>query len=266
MYTTKSSQPTAEITFRKSRLKKYQDNKIYLKNDQEFEIELFNPTTGDILAKISIDGNELSGGGIVLRPGERVFLDRYLDKPQKFKFSTYEVGKSNAVENAIRNNGRVKVAFHKETIYSPNIFNSSPSWTYNSPTVYGGSFGVPATNIFNCSSGTTNGNFGYSTLTSYNANIGASACMDSLNFMDQEKSIDSNKKETGKIEAGSKSDQNLVHVDKNFDYSSFAISEYQILPESQKTYTSADIKAYCSKCGKKAKKGDNFCSSCGNKI
>ena len=252
MYTT-NAQPTAEICFKKSRLKKYQGNKLYLKNNQEFEIELFNPTTDDILAKISLDNKELSGGGIVLRPGERVFLDRYLDKAQKFKFSTYEVGNSAAVQNAIRDNGKVKVTFHKESIpYTSPIWTNSSPWGWNQGTPWNGN------GVFYCSTG---GNPVIGTTTSSSS----FTCSTSMNFSESLEDK-SDKKETGRIEAGSHSDQSFVSIDKSFDYWAFATLEYQILPESVKTYTSADLRTYCSQCGKKSKNGDKFCPSCGNKL
>jgi hypothetical protein len=269
MYTTQNDQPTAEVTFKKSRLKKYEGNKIYLKDGQEFEIELFNPTTNDILGKISIDGKELSGGGIVLRPGERVFLDRYLDKAQKFKFSTYEVGNSTAVQNAIRDNGKVKVTFHKEYVYVP--FNSGITWNTNNPNYYGaGTYTSP--NFFTTTSGASgiSGGSGCvgstSNYCSSTSLVNCSSTMDSLSFASQEEPKETSKKETGRIEAGSKSNQELVHVNKNFDYWAFSTSEYQILPESVKTYTTSDIRVYCTGCGKKANKSDKFCSACGQKI
>ena len=284
MYTTNNSQPTADVTARKSRLKKYEGNKIYLKNGQEFEIELFNPTQDDVLAKISLNDKLIPGGGIVLRPGERVFLDRYLDKPEKFLFSTYEVdGKSNAVKKAIANNGKVEITFHKDfqpLINNPIIINNNPSdnWWYNQPN-------------FNYSDGTTSRGFGDNTTFTTNccnssSNLdfsmsAGSATMDSL--VDDLKDITgemekkvktksskslrkiSKKMETGKVEAGSQSDQNLVYVDKSFQTWSFHSVQYQILPQSQKVYTSSEIRAYCPGCGKKTRKSDNFCSGCGTK-
>ncbi|HOG38684.1 MAG TPA: hypothetical protein PLD95_04445, partial [bacterium] len=81
--------PSAFITKGRQRIKQYNDT-VYLKNGDEFEIELFNPTQNKIRAEILL--NDVSiGSGIVLRPGERVFLDRYLDEPKKFKFETYNV-------------------------------------------------------------------------------------------------------------------------------------------------------------------------------
>src|SRR4051812_2130373 len=85
-------QPNAQafITKGKNRLKQ-NGNHVYLDNNEEFEIELFNPRTVTVMAKIKINGQLIPGGGLVLKPGQRYFLDRYLDRAKKFLFSTYEI-------------------------------------------------------------------------------------------------------------------------------------------------------------------------------
>lgn len=111
--------PTANIAVNKSRLKVYNKKgdmpTYYLQKGQEFQIELFNPTTDTILAKITLNGNVISQGGLVLNPGQRVFLDRYLDVAKKFMFDTYEVSNTQEVREAIANNGDFKVQFYRES-------------------------------------------------------------------------------------------------------------------------------------------------------
>ncbi len=103
--------PQSFITKSKQRLKQHVDT-VYLKNGDEFEIELFNPTQNKVLAKIELNGVSI-GSGIVLRPGERVFLERYLDDAKKFLFETYIVnGNNNDVQQAIAKNGDVTVKFY----------------------------------------------------------------------------------------------------------------------------------------------------------
>ena len=46
---------------------------VYLENDQEFQIQLFNPHKFTIGAEIFINGEKLSNR-IVLKPGERIWL------------------------------------------------------------------------------------------------------------------------------------------------------------------------------------------------
>jgi hypothetical protein len=73
--------------------------------------------------------------------------------------------------------------------------------------------------------------------------------------------------ETGRVEQGSNSDQTFKYVNKNFEFFAFHTVEYKMLPVSQKVNTAEDIniKRYCTQCGAKVGKTDNFCSSCGKK-
>ena len=123
-YQTKTGTPCAYITKDRKRLKQNGQN-VYLNNGDEFQLELFNPSSTTVLAKIKLDGSYISGGGIVLKPGQRVYLERYLDDPRKFKFETYEVdGTSNEVLDAISGNGDVVIDFfdeYKQPVWNNNI-------------------------------------------------------------------------------------------------------------------------------------------------
>lgn len=252
-YNTNQATPYAYITQGKHRLKQYGQN-VYMKNGSEFELELFNPKQLTILAKIKINGSYIGGGGIVLRPGERVFLERYLDDAKKFLFETYNVdGESSEVMNAIRNNGEITVEFYDEYV-KPQVnirtpFPQNAYWysTYN-------------TNIV----GISNPSF---TTTCYNptittsGSIGNNSC-NSLSFNSNTKSI-----ETGRVEKGSNSEQSFTSVDKDFNSYTTSISTWKILPESVKPYESKDIKVYCTNCGTKRKKDSfKFCPNCGEKF
>ena len=138
--------PTANLAVNKSRIKIYNKQgempTYYLQKGQEFQIELFNPTTQVVLAKITLNGKAISQGGLVLNPGQRVFLERYLDVAKKFLFDTYEVANTNEVKEAIENNGDFKVEFYRERqpVYNnPFILTNGSSTTLNGGnTIYGG--------------------------------------------------------------------------------------------------------------------------------
>ncbi len=87
--------PEAYITRTKEknrgRLKLYSTNSVYLENGESFELELFNATQHSVLAKIEINGTPISSTGLVLKPAQRVYLERYLDEDRKFLFDVYEV-------------------------------------------------------------------------------------------------------------------------------------------------------------------------------
>jgi hypothetical protein len=125
-YASASSTPEAFVTKGKQRVKQF-GGTVYLKDGDNFEIELFNPTSNYVLGKISLDGKLISNSGLILRPGERVYLERYIDSNNKFLYSTYEVSGNDAiVRNAIRSNGNVKVEFYNEiTIPSYTIYPST---------------------------------------------------------------------------------------------------------------------------------------------
>lgn len=293
--------PTANIAVNKSRLKVYKNAgempTYYLQKGQEFMIELANPTTDVVMAKVILNGKAISQGGLVLNPGQRVFLERYLDVVKKFLFDTYEVSGSAEMKAAIANNGDFKVEFYKERQPYYNNYNtliniSTPSWSnnlgnYNS--------GTPAQFLRSANSsgtlgltGMVNGgvvNTGLSTSsTSYSSQNAASSFTSSptLDMMDLNfdtppeapikksairarsltKSI-----ETGRVEKGSDSSQELKYINKSFEYTAFHTVEYKMLPVSQKINTVEDInvKVYCTNCGAKLGKTDKFCASCGTK-
>ena len=288
-YQTKTGTPSAYITKDRKRLKQNGQN-VYLNNGDEFELELFNPSTTTVLAKIKLDGSYISGGGIVLKPGQRVFLERYLDDPRKFKFETYEVdGTSNEVLDAIAGNGDVVIDFFDEY--------KQPLWT-NNVTYVGGSFGGPIhtygsnslntinTNYVHGSTTTTNGNVSFTsssntpgvsfTTTSISntfAGPNKRGVLRSLKSKPNSRSevtmdmLSTDSIETGRVEKGGSSDQSFKTVDKTFNHYTCATSIWKILPVSQKVYEKQDLKVYCTNCGKKRKKdSDKFCSSCGNKF
>jgi hypothetical protein len=271
-YQTKTGTPCAYITKDKKRLKQFGQN-VYLKNGDEFELELFNPSQSTILAKIKLDGSYISGGGIILKPGQRVYLERYLDDPRKFKFETYEVdGTSNEVLDAIAGNGDVVIEFYNEyqpPVWTNNIINVSGS--FGGGTYYGGNLNL--TNVNNTSTGisfTTTGGVGSTSFTS-STNVSGTlninprlrksktiATMDNLLFDDNI--------ETGRVEKGGKSDQTFQMVDKTFNSFTCATSSWKILPMSQKVYEKQELKVYCTNCGTKKRRDSHlFCPHCGEK-
>jgi hypothetical protein len=250
--------PIALICINKSRLKvhhKETDPTYYLEKGQEFQIELFNPTTDTVLAKVHLNGNAISQGGLVLKPGQRVFLERYLDLAKKFLFDTYEVSNTEEVKKAIENNGDFKVEFYRE---SRQFFGLGSNITYTSQpstlTIHG-TYNYDYNSCVNlpiAGSLTTSNSGTYSLSNSavlYNTNNTSSSI------------------ETGRVEAGSSSNQTFQTVNKSFDYYAFHTVEYKLLPVSQKINTAEDIyvKRYCHNCGAKQKPEFKFCPSCGKK-
>lgn len=248
-YATSVSNPTAHVTKRKSRLKVYGGVNLYMNEGETFEIELYNPKTISILAKIKLNGNYISSTGIVIRPGQRVFLERFLDTNNKFVFTTYEVKDNRPNRDAIAFNGNVEIEFYDEMSTKPIYSNLT-----------GGSWGTGWTTI-------NTGNPYHGNMTFTTSSIGGSNVSSFYSSTTPEgpnargKSI-----ETGRIEKGESSDQSFTTVNEEFSsYISHKVV-YKILPTGTKNNEVQDIVNYCSQCGKKQKKEYKFCPSCGNKL
>ena len=258
--TTGFAVPQSFITKSKQRLKQHIDT-VYLNNGDEFEIELFNPTHNKVLAKIEMNGNSI-GNGIILRPGERVFLERYLDEAKKFLFETYVVdGDNKEVKEAIANNGDVTVKFYNETL--PTYYGSGSTLTINNP-----SWNVNHTTPFtytthNTLGGTSIPTHGTFTTTSTNAFYNSSLTSGTSTFTANSlRSL-----ETGRVEKGANSSQTFTYDSTSFNSWPVATNWWKIKPESIKLKTRDDLAVYCTECGSKRKKDNHkFCPHCGTKF
>ena len=241
------SKPTAHITKKKSRLKVYNGNTVFLGDKDNFEFEIHNPTQKSVLCKIKLNGEYISTGGVVIKPGQRVFLERFLDTNNKFEFSTYEVKDTSANRTAIDLNGDVRIEFYNEQTYNQYPHLSGGNWASGWSTINTGSpwYGNPTFTTSN-----SNGNM---TFTSSNS-IGANT------------SYLSNTIETGRVEKGEKSKQQFTNSYQNFEYNTSHQISLKILPLGTKNKTTDDIKHYCTECGTKTKSKYKFCPSCGNKL
>ena len=273
-YVQNSDKPCAHITKGRQRIKQFGQN-VYLKDGSEFEIELYNPSRQTVLSKIKINGEFINGGGVILKPGERVFLERYLDVPHKFKFETYTVDATNETMNAIANNGDVEILFYNEeeiitTLTYPSITYGSttyPNTTYasNTNTVSRNMSLDESLNIFHNTSLSNSG----LNLYSVSDNGGKTY----INKFDKKPRLrpNQNKKsksvETGRVEKGSSSDQEFKTVSKNFNSWAVSTSVWKILPDSQRPVEKTDLINKCPKCSTKLKKTSwKFCPECGHQM
>jgi hypothetical protein len=274
-----SDNPCAYITKNKQRIKQFGQT-VYLKDGSEFEIELYNPSRKTVLSKIKINGEFINGGGIILRPGERVFLERYIDVPRKFKFETYTVDATNETMNAIVDNGDVGIYFYDEQdIVITTGLNWNPTYTTNN---YNHTVGTYTTNDGGIVYGTTSTDIVGGTLTTTNLNLTStnSSSNNTLSFTNNVRSNKFEQKprsrsfakklksiETGRVEQGSSSEQEFKTVSKNFNSYVVSTSIWKILPESQKPAEKKDIIDRCPKCSTKIKKSSwKFCPECGHQM
>lgn len=272
-----NKQLLAKLAINKSLLKEYSNSEcsrvVYMRNNSEFQIQIFNPYSYTIGAEVYINGKSLQNK-LVVRPGQRVWLERYFDSPNKFLFTTYEVnGNNDQVKEAIKNNGEIKIQFYKEQepkIYVNNdityTVDKSPWWqnyqTYCAADVkltadlcsdYSTNHLVGTKLYCNSNDATTLG------MADFNSNK-------TSNLRCMTKPL-SKKIETGRVERGNHSDQNFNTINIDFEYFAFSEEIIKILPESQKPIFKNDLtKQYCSNCGRKLNQKYKYCPYCGAKV
>lgn len=275
-YATQVGKPTAHITNKKSRLKVYNGQNVFLNDKDNFEFEIHNPKQKSVLCKIKLNGEYISTSGVVLRPGQRVFLERFLDSNNKFEFSTYKVKDTSENRSAIDLNGDVLVEFYDEQEPVRNNFwylgNTYNRTIYGSPSSgdYFPKYGTTITTTGGVGYGTASlstQNLSNSTFTSsVSSNIVRSEFDTSNTLLSGKSKKKSQSVETGRVEKGEKSNQNFTNSYEQFNYHTSHIVKFKILPLSTKNKNVEEIRHYCTECGTKMKKNYKFCPSCGNKL
>lgn len=280
--------PSAWIVNPKDRGRKSikKGNKVYLNDGQNFEIELWNPLKDSVLADIRVNGKSISKSGLVILPGQRFYLDCFVDDKKKFVFNTYNVENTSESIEAISDNGKVEVFFYKEDtdilkIKTPVYYPSYPSYypvyypiyppTYNTycNTKIGSinSDTISTTNdiySMNVNSNTLNTNLSNITYTSNSYYSSTNLDINPTSLSDVTKSTNI---ETGRVGKGEESKQKFEDVDMNFQNYIISHISYQILPESQRPIKTDEIKRkFCSECGTKFKGTEKFCPQCGIKL
>ena len=251
-----NSKPGAWIVSPKDKgRKQIKSGKVFLNDEDEFEIELFNPLTVSVLADIKLNGQSISKTGLVIKPGQRVYLDCFIDDRKKFKFSTYEIENSGEALDATQNNGVLEVFFYKEDVitldnwqrkfdrvivekwypynpypwYNPSrIYCGTGTITYSGTTLTtnGNSFTMDASS--GVIGGTTNV---YNSSNNINCSYTSQVDLPDLNVAG---SLSTNSIETGRVEKGEKSKQKFTEVDMEFEKHYISSTIIQILPESRK--------------------------------
>jgi hypothetical protein len=227
--------------------KSIKNGKVYLKDSEEFQIELFNPLSECVLADIKLNGQPISKTGLVLKPGQRFYLDCFIDDNKKFIFSTYEVEQTLESLNAINNNGKLEVFFYKESVVSvrnwrdrfntviiERYYPSYPTYPYWTTTPYYGT----GTNIGTVT--TTNTTLTSNASGSYTLNGNTMAQLNNSSSIPIAGSLQ-NQIETGRVERGDKSNQKFTEVDMDFDKYHISSVVIELLPESRKPETASEL-------------------------
>lgn len=239
----------------KNRLKIYNGKNVFLKNGEEFQIELFNPTSKTLGIKIIINGYTISNNMLILKPGQRYYLERYIDENKKFLFETYNVENSKEIKKAIEDNGNIKIEFYNEKIQYCNPFITTNTYLINT---------IPNYNTYLINTGTSYTNTGYTnTGTSCVGNISTTISDTSLTAG----ATTTGEIETGRIEKGNTSNQHFSNYFGEFEsFSSYSI-DYKLFPESTKPIEVEKLRQYCPNCRARIKKASHkFCFNCGEEL
>lgn len=238
------NEPAVSITRNKNQLKIYQNNTVYLNNGENFEILVFNSLQERIGFEVLLNGRKISNSLLILNPGEKVYLERFIDDNKKFLFETYQVDNTEEVKNAIKKNGNLELKFFKEQVFA-----MTPAWNYQK-TLNGLGF--------NDSGTATDG------LNWYNQQISGVINTTYCNFSNNT-TFDDTLMETGRISEGSQSIQNFETTNFNQQIMTFYSVSFKLLPQS--TMNVNEIRKYCSECGVRIRKNNyKFCPICGNKL
>jgi len=251
----------AKLAVNKSLLKEYSNSSneriVYMNDGTEFQIQIFNPYTYTIGISISFNGNQMPHM-LVLKPGQRIWLERYLNESRKFMFETYEVNNSKSAQKAIAKNGEVELKFYKEkeqqVFIKPFINPCDPIYVNG----YGSGLNTNLTQL-------------QSNLSCYNTSS-VTASYDSCTTTSQNlhhihTKLYDNSIETGRVEKGGYSNQELKNVYNEFEYFPFKTECIKIMPESTKQINPNDLqKRYCFNCGRKLNQKFKFCPYCGTKL
>ena len=259
----------------KSLLKEYKTSNnprtVYLNDGEEFQIQLYNPYNYTVSAKITLNGTEIPNV-LVLRPAERVWLDRYLDTPRKFKFETYEVDNDKSTEKITAYNGLIKVSFYREIPRTGNQFNIHDYDEIRVRNPYGVIDSL-TTGIYDCTTLQNSSKTFKSENIIYQTYCNSdSSCVSSCTYNTTANALANsqstpNSIETGRIAEGSYSNQKLDKVDLEFSPWACNTETIKILPLSCKSFSSNDLKKqYCPSCGHKINDKYKFCPYCGENL
>ena len=281
----------AKIAIAKNLIKEYKNSNsertVYLNDGTEFQIYLKNPYQTHLGIRIYVN-NQSIGNMLVLKPGQSFWLDRFVNENKRFLFSTYQVENSAEMKYAIDKNGWVKIEFYHERENKPFQYNpGSITWVngnnYGGYDLYSSTCSASKSNVKSVDTVLNAATCYYdasSSITASSAFTESSACTDrcevdaSIDNLDLD--INANRSlhkrsrksiETGRVEKGSRSNQEFEYCDIDFEYYSFKTESIHILPTSQKKVNVEETRRkYCSQCGKKVSPKDKFCSNCGAKL
>lgn len=244
--------PNVKIGINRQPIKEYPSGSgkvIYMEDGDNFEFLLHNPSTVSVGALIYVNNQKMSNVYLIINPGQSYWLDCNPDNKRKFHFTEYSVKNTKQNQEAIADNGLIRVEFYDEKIsqyqHWRNPIMSEPGWT--------GYFeNQPDTYKYNTDYMSSTGNL--MNMKDNLSNVYGEVCCNYSNDIN-----------TGRIDYAGKSNQHFETLEIDLNVYPSHTYYYKIFPKNNKVHTS-DIKQYCTGCGRKRKKNENFCPSCGNKF
>jgi len=269
-------EPSAFITTNGNQFRIYDGEKIFLTDGQNFEIRLFNPLMKKIGAEIILNGKG-NGRILVLQPGQDIILDRFLDEKRKMVFETYTINADNQIAmKAIEENGSIVINFYNEKYMAPAYTTYSTNYRSAGPSYMGRSIdNIKLSKSISGNSGRSSGMSALPDLCDYApesiyGNMSNTFSGDDFETGAQMSMLceSTNEIETGRVEKGEISNQNVTQVDVQFEQYPFHTIKYKLLPAGQyREIVSYQVKQYCPNCGLRIPKQNwKYCPKCGEQL
>jgi len=240
-------------------LREFKDT-VYLKYGSEFSILLKNLNTVRALVNVTIDGNDVTGGGLVVGPRQEIDLERFikdLNKGNRFKF----IERTNNIEKhrgVGAEDGIVRVEFQYERpLYrSPQPLLGWQTHTYNGT-------GITDHGIIRSMSGSAcaTASAAYTTTTPLQNATLQNATLTTTNTVN----------DAGITVAGSESNQGFVNVAAFPMEAESHVLVFKLLGETSDNLAirepvTVKAKQECTSCGKVNRITAKFCSECGTSL
>ena len=205
---------------------------------------------------ISIGNKRISDSGLIIKPYQHTYLDRYIDYNKKFIFKTFNTTTDNVQKAKIL--GNIKVELYRQSSNSATINHLYKYYQQpviiNQPCVTPDHWTNPFIYTINNTGHYTQPNSSITSNTYGTHNTNIKNCSKLL-------SPQLNDVQIGIIQGGDKSKTEFKQSYRQFkDYPSI-VYNYNLLPISHKS--TDEIYHYCENCGRRIRSKENFCPKCG---
>ena len=288
-------EPSAIVTVNGSEKKIYDNNQIFLNPNDNFEFRFFNPLQEKLGIEIIFNGQKKDKSLLILKPGEDVSIDRFMNDKKKMKYSTYFIdGNNEQAVKATEKNGLVEFNFYKEKLWNNYNYDwSSYNSTFTSGSTYNSTFtsgsststGLPhygntttlrnVNGMGNVSVGDispTNtlgvyGSIGDSGTFTTNFSDTFNGAFTTTNISNSNSRGYTKSLETGRVEKGETSNQDFKEIDLDFETTPFHSINYELKPQSTYISDIAETRNYCGQCSYRIRKKHwRYCPKCGDKL